>query len=69
MTTLVLTLKPYLGSLKTPEDRNESYFLIGWMYFKVLKPVWTLGSLKAPNTVNVGILGYGSKVKDSPYTC
>ncbi len=31
--------------------------------FKVLKPVWTLGSLMTPNTVNVGILGYSSKVK------
>ncbi len=32
--------------------------------FKVWKPVWTLGSLKTPNTVNVSILGNGSKVKE-----
>ncbi len=33
------------------------------MPVKVWKPVWTLGSLKTPNTVNVSILGNGSKVK------
>ena len=76
----LLTLKPYLRSLKTPEDQNASYFYnrldvfaanfhnpphyeISYV-FKVLKPVWTLGPLKTPNTVNVGILGYSSKVKD-----
>ncbi len=31
--------------------------------FKVWKPLWSLGSLKTPNTVNVGILGNGYKVK------
>ncbi len=30
--------------------------------FKVWRPIWTLGSLKTPNTVDVSILGYGSKV-------
>ncbi len=30
--------------------------------FKVWKPLWALGSLKTPNTVNVSILGNGSKV-------
>ena len=30
--------------------------------FKVWKPLWSLGSLNTPNTVNVGILVNGSKV-------
>ena len=30
--------------------------------FKVWEPLWSLGSLKTPNTVNVGNLGNGSKV-------
>ncbi len=52
----LLTLKPFLGSLKTPEDKNPSYFLM------VLKLVRSLGSLKTPKTVNVSIFGNGSKV-------
>ena len=52
-----LTLKPFLGSLKTPEDKNPSYYV-----FMVLKLVRTLGSLKTPKTVNVSIFGNGSKV-------
>ncbi len=75
MLQLILTLKPYLGSLKTPDDQNTSYFFnrldvfaVNFdneisSVFKVWKPVWTLGSLKTPNTVNVSILGNGSKVK------
>ncbi len=30
---------------------------------KVWKPLWPLGSLHTPNTINVGILGNGSKFK------
>ena len=30
--------------------------------FKVWKPLWSQGSLKTPNTVNIGILGNGYKV-------
>ncbi len=32
--------------------------------FKVWKPLWSLGSLKTPNMVNVGILGNGYKVNE-----
>ncbi len=69
--SMALTPKPFLGSLKTPEDKNPSYFfnrlnifVVNFRYiFMVLKLVRSLGSLKTPKTVNVSIFVNGSKVK------
>ncbi len=36
---IVLTLKPYLGSLKTPEDQNASYFFNRLDVFAVNVPI------------------------------